>query len=172
MEFFDVLRMRQSIRSFTTASVEEEKLQQILEVVNSAPSAGNLQAYEIYLIRGGGHRQALAQASLGQNFIASAPLALVFCAHPARSAGEYGERGRMLYATQDASIACTYGMLTAAAIGLATVWIGAFSEEKVRDVIGAPPGITPVAILPIGYAAEQPSRTPRRSLGDIVHEVD
>jgi len=171
MEFFDVLGTRQSIRSYTTAPVEEEKLQQILEVINSAPSAGNLQAYEIYLIRGSRQRQALARASLGQNFIASAPVALVFCAHPARSAGEYGQRGRMLYATQDASIACTYGMLTAAAIGLATVWIGAFNEEKVRDVIVAPEGVIPVAILPIGYAAEKPPRTPRRQLNDIVHEV-
>ena len=171
MEFFDVLETRQSIRSYTTAPVEEEKLKRILEVANSAPSAGNLQAYEIYIIRETGQRRALAGASLGQKFLATAPVALVFCAHLSRSAGEYGQRGRMLYATQDASIACTYGMLTAAAIGLATVWIGAFDEEKVRGVIGAPEGILPVAILPIGYAAEQPPRTPRRSLTDIVHEV-
>jgi nitroreductase len=172
MEFFDVLKTRQSIRSYRNWPVEEEKLALILEAINSAPSAGNLQAYEIYLIRSEEKRQALARASLGQNFISSAPVVLVFGAHPARSAGEYGQRGRMLYATQDASIACTYGMLTASAIGLATVWVGAFADEKVRDVIGAPEGVIPVAILPIGYAAERPSRTSRRNLEDVLHQVD
>jgi nitroreductase len=29
----------------------------------------------------------------------------------------------------------------------------------------------PVAILPIGYAAEKPTFTPRRKLEDLVHEV-
>jgi nitroreductase len=55
-------------------------------------------------------------------------------------------------------------------LGLACVWVGALEPDAVRDVIGAPASQTPVAVLPIGYAAEDPVRTERRALDDLVHE--
>jgi nitroreductase len=152
--------------------VEDEKLDCILKAANQAPSAGNLQAYEIYLVRDTAVLRALAFAALGQVFVAQAPLALVFCAHPARAASRYGERGKRLYAVQDATIACTYAMLAATALGLATVWIGAFEDNGVLSAVGGPKGQIPVAILPIGYDAEKPARTPRRRLEDLVHAVE
>jgi nitroreductase len=151
--------------------VEEEKLQRILLAANLAPSAGNLQAYEIYLVRERSVRVALARAALEQWFISEAPIALVFCAHPERSAAHYGRRGARLYALQDATIACTFAMLAISALGLATVWVGAFDDEGVRRAIRAPEGHQPVAILPVGYPAEQPRPTGRRSLDELVHEV-
>ncbi len=52
MDFFEVIRSRRSIRRFEVRPVEEEKLSAILEAANAAPSAGNLQAYEIYVVSG------------------------------------------------------------------------------------------------------------------------
>jgi nitroreductase len=49
MEFFDVLKLQHSIRAFAPTPVEHEKLQAILRAANLAPSAGNLQSYEIYM---------------------------------------------------------------------------------------------------------------------------
>jgi nitroreductase len=60
-------------------------------------------------------------------------------------------------------------MLAATAQGLATVWVGAFDDDEVRRILGAPRGIRPVAILPVGYAAEKPEAPERRSLDDLVH---
>jgi len=97
-------------------------------------------------------------------------VALVFCTHAAR-AGRYGKRGELLYAIQDATIACTFAMLAATALGLATVWVGAFDAGEVRRVIQAPEGIDPVAILPLGYAAEDPASPGRRRLEDLVHHT-
>jgi nitroreductase len=99
-------------------------------------------------------------------------LVLVFAAHPARSESKYKDRGARLYSVQDATIACCFSMLAVTALGLATVWVGAFNDEAVRKVIGAPQGIVPVAMLPIGYTAEEPVVTSRRSLDDLVHEVE
>lgn len=171
MEFFDLIRARRSVRAYAPQPVEEDKLQQILTAANLAPSAGNLQAYEIYLVRDRQVRVELARASLEQWFISEAPVALVFCAHPDRSARKYGRRGARLYALQDATIACTFAMLAAAELGLATVWVGAFDDESVRCAIRAPEAHQPVAILPIGYPAEQPGPTPRRSVAELVHEI-
>lgn len=171
MDFFAVAEARRSVRAFQPKAVESEKLQKILETVNRAPSAGNLQAFEVYIARDPADRQAIAAAALGQTFAAQAPVALVFCAHPARASARYGERGSRLYAPQDATIACTYAMLAAQSLGLATVWVGAFSDEKVRLAIRAPEGQIPVAILPIGYPAESPPAPPRRRLEDLVREI-
>ncbi len=171
MEFFDVLEARHSIRAYEARPVEPEKLQCILEAVRRAPSAGNLQAYEIYLVRDEHRRVTLAAAAGDQEFLIQAPLSLVFCAHASLSAVRYGERGVQLYCIQDATIACTYAMLAAAALGLSTVWVGAFNAEDVRTVIGAPEEHRPVAILPMGYPAETPRIRARRSLSEIVHPV-
>jgi len=172
MDFFEVVAKRQSVRSYAPHAVEKEKTDRILAAANDAPSAGNLQAYEIYVARKREHLSGLAAAALSQDFIAQAPAALVFCAHPARATGRYGDRGMRLYALQDATIACTYAMLAATALGLATVWIGAFNDEAVRRVLRVSADMLPVAILVIGYAAEQPLRTRGRSLEDLVHEID
>ena len=170
MELSELIRVRRSIRSYEDRPVEAEKIRTLLELVNLAPSAGNLQAYEIYRVTAARTRAALAHAA-NQSFIAHAPLILVFCANPGRSARKYGRRGKELYALQDATIAATYAMLAAADLGLSTVWIGAFDDAAVTAAVAAPVDWTPVAVLPIGYAAEMPEASPRRSLEELVHPM-
>ena len=51
MDFFDVVEQRRSTRAFSTRPIEPDKTLALLEAVNRAPSAGNLQAYEVYLVR-------------------------------------------------------------------------------------------------------------------------
>ena len=64
------------------------------------------------------------------------------------------------------------GDLTAAAkaLGLDTVWVGAFDEQAVSEVIQLPPVLRPIAMLPIGYAGKEAVIRPRRELKDLVHE--
>ena len=171
MNFFDVVQNRHSIRAFTAVPIEPNNLQQILEAANRAPSAGNLQGYEIFVVQNAAKKAALTKAALDQEFIADAPVVRVFCTHAARSAQKYGRRGETLYTVQDATIACTFAMLAATAVNLSSVWVGAFNTEIVQQIIDAPTGIVPVAILPIGYAAESPRLTPRRELTSIVHNI-
>ena len=171
MEFFEVIQNRRSIRKFADTAIEEEKVQQILEAINRAPSAGNLQAFEIYVVRKLALRQALVKAALDQGFLAEAPLTLVFCTNPARAMERYGSRGTSLYCIQDATIACTFAMLAARALGLDSVWVGAFDEQAVTDVLQLQESLRPVAMLPIGYADKTPNLRPRRVLSDLIHET-
>ena len=168
MEFFDVVQNRRSIRAFTSDPVEPAKLQAVLKALNLAPSAGNLQAYEVYQVSHPAVKDALAQAAFMQMFIAAAPVVLIFCANPARAADRYGERGIQLYSVQDATIACTIAALAVTAQGLGTVWVGAFDTVEVRKAASIPESLIPVAILPIGYPAENPPKRARRSLKDLV----
>lgn len=128
-----------------------------------------MQAYEIVAVRDPVRKRELAGAAFGQDFIAAAAVVLVFCARPARSAAKYGARGEELYCIQDATIAAAYAQLAATALGLGACWVGALDEAAVARVIGAK-GLRPIAIMPIGWPAERPARTPRRPLSELVHE--
>lgn len=170
MEFFDLIKARRSIRAFTKKEVEEEKIKHILEAANRSPSAGNLQAYEIVVVKDKARKKQLADAALGQSPVAEVPVVLIFLASPNRSSAKYGKRGEELYCILDAAIATSYAQLAVTDLGLGCVWIGAFDDEKVKKIIKAPEYLHPVAILPIGYPAEKPMPTPRRRIEDLVHE--
>lgn len=167
MDFFDVLVKRHSVREFSNLGIAEPELNRVLKAADAAPSAGNLQSYQIVTIRDQEHKEALARAAYGQDFIRTAPVILVFCADPGIAAAKYDGRGAELFCIQDATIAASYAQLAATALGLATVWVGAFDEKMVARIVG---GLNPVCILPIGHAAAGPEITTRRSLDDLVHQ--
>ncbi|HXH04579.1 MAG TPA: nitroreductase family protein [Candidatus Competibacteraceae bacterium] len=168
-DFFETVRHRHSIRRYQAdMPVEDAKLHAILEMVCAAPSAGDLQAYHVAVVRDAPRRRALAQAAEDQSFIAEAPVCLVFCADPARSAGEFGERGARLYALQDATIAAAYAQLAVVAAGMGSTWVGYFDAQRVRDTLALTPGLEPVALLSLGYPAELPQPSPRRRLSEVV----
>lgn len=168
-DFFEVIRSRRSVRSFAAQDVSESQLHVVLDAMNRAPSAGNLQAYEVVVVREAQRRRLLARAAVDQDFVAEAPVVLVFLESPARSRPRYGLRGAELYCCQDATIAAAHAQLAAHALGLGTVWVGAFDDGSVRRAVEAPADLRPVAILVIGHPAEMPEPTSRRAMRDIVH---
>lgn len=171
MEFIEVVKNRHSIRAFKEREIEQVKLDTLLYVANSAPSAGDLQAYQIFLVRKSAQKTALVKAAYGQDFLAQAPVDLVFCIDPLRSARKYGRRGSDLYSIQDATISAAYVHLAAVDLGLGSVIVGAFDEEAVSRILTLPAILRPIMILPIGYPDEKPDATPRRKLNDLVREV-
>jgi len=172
-DFFETVRHRHSIRKYQeNSTVEAEKLHAVLEMACAAPSAGDLQAYRIFAIQGEPLRRRLSDAADNQQFIAQAPVSLVFCADPERSARRYGDRGRKLYAIQDATIAATYAQLAVVAAGMGSTWVGDFNETEVAKLLELDDGLTPIAILSLGYPAELPEPTPRRRMDEVVVYLD
>ncbi len=168
-DFFETVRHRHSVRKFQQQRpVEQEKLHAILEMASAAPTAGDLQSYRILVVQDAGKRAALAALSPRQAFIADAPVCLLFCADPLRAGHTFGERGRHLYALQDATIAATYAQLAVVASGLASTWVGDFPEIETKQLLGCAPELTPVALLALGYPAETPGESPRRPLEQVV----
>lgn len=168
LDFWASIDERQSIRKFTSQDVSVEDEERLLKAANSAPSAGNLQGYGIFSIRDPETKNQLAIAALSQKKITRAPLVFVLYADTKRSAARYAERGIKLFSVQDATIAATFIHLAATALGLGSVWIGAFWPEEVSKILGLPPDKIPVVILPVGYPAKKPTKTSRRTLKDLV----
>lgn len=51
MDYFETVKARRSVRAFLPQPVGEDKIRRIIETVNLAPSAGDLQAYEIVVVK-------------------------------------------------------------------------------------------------------------------------
>ena len=147
----DVFKKRRSIRSYLKKEVEKEKIGEIIKAINSAPSAGNLQAFKAYYTTNKEKIKKIAECCY-QEFIAKAPLLFVFFARPEISSSYYGERGE-LYSIQDATIACAFAMLEATNQGLASCWIGAFDEKCLSSLFNETG--KPIALLVIGYGKEK-----------------
>ena len=167
-----VVRSRHSIRKYTQDSIPEQDVQELLAAAIQAPSAGNRQPWMFYVVKNPGSNPAFVEAAgYGNSFVGNAPLAIVVCAEPARSAERYKERGTTLYCLQDTAAAVEHILLAAAAMGYGTCWIGAFSEEGIAKVLGLPDTLRPVAIIPVGVPAEEGRVRPRRPLEEVVRYV-
>lgn len=161
------------MRAFRPEQVAEETLQRIFDSLAWAPSAGNLQAYEILVVRDPALKGSVGEATTAcYSPISQAPLALVFVANAFRSGVKYEQRGINLFCIQDATIAATYFMLAAVEHGLATLWVGGFDTPKVSNLLKLKQGLWPVVIMPVGYPAETPERRARRAIQEVVHELD
>ncbi|VVB74200.1 Nitroreductase family protein [Candidatus Tiddalikarchaeum anstoanum] len=169
MEFNRLIDDRHSVRVFLPKKVPRQAFHRILKACQRAPSAGNLQSYELVVITDEKKKKELCNAAYGQECIIEAPIVLVFLADTKKSGHVYGERGKELYALQDATIACAYSQLMATNVGVASVWIGAFDEEMVKNLVNTKE-YRPIAILPIGYPGEKIITTPRRELERFVHD--
>lgn len=172
MNVLEAIHARQSIRAYQPRDIEPEKLETLLRAANQAPSAANLQAYHIYVVRRPALKEALATAAANQKFLATAPVVLVFATDGARSAAKFGARGEQVYAGQDACAAVCNVMLAAVELGLGTCWVDAVDEEAASRALNLPPGQRAVILLPVGYPAETPPRTSRRPLTELVTYCD
>lgn len=168
MDFSELVKKRFSARSYLPKEVEKEKLDKLLGMVSLAPSAGNLQSYKIAMITDKSKKEELAFACMEQNFIADAPVVLVFLADLRTSGKKYGDRGMRMFAIQDATIAAAYAQLAAADLGLASVWVGTFETQEVMRLSKAGEYEVPVAVLPIGYTNEKPDKKSRKKLEQLV----
>lgn len=169
MDVFRAIKTRRSVRAFTDQQVTGKEVEKLIEAARWAPSAGNIQPWDFIIVREPKVKQGLSKAALIQKSIEEAPVVIVVCASPMQSAQRYGSRGINLYCLQDTAAATQNILLAAHAMGLSTCWIGAFNEEEAKSVVNVPDGVRPIAIVPIGHAAERPRARPRKQLTEIMH---
>jgi SagB-type dehydrogenase family enzyme len=142
--------------------------------LRTAPSAGGLYPLEIYLVCGkaqglkpgvykyisethelemtmeGDFRKDLSEAALAQDFIAQAPVSLVYAAVFKRTTQKYGDRGKDRYVCMDLGHSAENVYLQATALGLGTCAVGAFTDKIVSMLMELPDEETPLYIMPVG----------------------
>jgi nitroreductase len=156
MNTLDAINNRRSIRRYVDRPVEFEKITTILDATVKAPSAGNLQDWRFVIITDKNLIKQVAQYSIDQYWIQTAPVLILVCAVPEKHELYYGLRGKRLYNIQDCAAAINTLELAAVDQGLSTCWIGAFEEDKIRSIFAVPSDVRPQAIISMGYSDETP----------------
>jgi nitroreductase len=165
MDFFNVVGQRYSVRSYRPDPVEPEKLQQVLEAARLAPTACNLQAFKVIVVKTAG-RQAELQRIYHQDWFGAAPYVLAVCSIPQKAWVRSGDRKS--YADVDAAIVMDHMILAATALDLGTCWIGAFDAQAAREVLNLDDAWEPVVLTPLGYSRDTAVNRGRKSLKDLV----
>ena len=106
--------------------------------------------HSISFISKGDRRKEIASVSLGQRWMAKAPILFIITAEYRRITGKYGERG-IRYALIEAGHVGQNLFLQAEAMGLGAGIVGAFNDLEVSKVAGLPPKHEPLLIMPVGY---------------------
>jgi nitroreductase len=171
MKFDETLAGRRSIRKYESRSISRDLIFQLLEAAEMAPSAGNLRARRYFVVIKKEIRKVLAIAAYGQSQAEKAPLLIVICSDIERSRRRYGDRGN-LYSIQDATVAAMCLLLKAYDLGLGACWIGAFDEDIVGETLNLDTSIVPVAIISLGWPAEQPTSPPKRQNNEVVSWIE
>jgi nitroreductase len=144
---------RVSIRRYTEQPVEDEKIRAILRAAMAAPSAGNQQPWEFFVVRDREKLDALSRVTPYSGCTKRAAVAIV---------SAYREKlWAPAYAQIDMSIAMENLWLACGEQGLGGVWLGIAPIEDrmkaVEEILEIPEGLRAFAIFPLGYPAE--SRT-------------
>ncbi|MFC1915974.1 nitroreductase family protein [Chloroflexota bacterium] len=164
MELKEAIRKRQSVRDYEDKPVPEEKLRNVLEAARLAPSSSNRQPWKFIVVKDSERRQALARAANNQAFVGEAP---VIIAAVATNPEEVMACGVPRYAV-NLAIAVDHMTLAAADEGLGTCWIGSFSQQEVREILGIPEKYKVVTIFPLGFPRREKETKKRKSLEEIV----
>ena len=165
MDVMEAIKKRYSVRSYQDRAVETEKLDSILEAVRLAPSASNRQEWRFVVVQDKGIRQRLMQAAKDQAFVGQAPVVIAACA---KTDSHIMTCGQQCYPI-DVAIAVEHMALKATEEGLGTCWVGAFYEDKVKEILGIPQDIRVVALLVLGYPVKlRPNPKDRLRLKEIV----
>ena len=160
MDFMELAKERYSVRSFSDKPVEQEKLDKIIEAGLVAPTAKNQQPVRIYVMKSD---EAMAKMNALTRCIYGAPMALLVCYNEEEAwhspFNDWYDAGEM-----DATIILTHMMLEAWEQGIGSCWVGLFDHIEAAKAFGLPAEIKPVAIMPLGYAAEGSKPSPMHAV--------
>ena len=151
MDFYEVISTRRSIRKYKRDEIPEDVLKRVLNAGRIAPSGSNRHAVRIIVIRDPERKKKMVPLCKGQEFVADAPVLLAACAKNLNyNRGDYMGNFSMLV---DGAIVVDHMTLTARAEGLATCWIGSFSNDGIKKALSIPEDVNVVALTPLGYPA-------------------
>ncbi len=196
MDWMELIRGRRSVRAFRPEALTRAQIETVLEAARWAPSPHGRQPWRFAVVTtpaakarlsaamGAEWRRQLAldgqdEATIAARFrksherIVGAPAVIVPCLYladldaypdPERQAAE------TTMAVQSLGCAVQNMLLAAYAQGFAGGWMCAplFCQGAVRAALGLADTLAPHALIPLGYAAQEPVRRARRPLDELV----
>lgn len=151
MDALDAILSRRSIRKYTQEPVSEKALKEILEAAMSAPSAGNEQPWHFVVINDPAILHEIPKFHPYSQPVKAASVAILVC-------GDLELEQHKDFWVQDCSAATQNILVAVHAKGLGAVWLGLYPRAErvagMRALLGIPDHVMPLAIIPVGYPAE------------------
>jgi len=166
----DVVRLQlahRSVRRFLPDAVSDDDLRTLVAAAQSAPTSSNLQPWSVVAVRDPERRRRLSTLAARQQFVADAPLLLVWIADLGRArrlaerseqkleAADYLETA--LIGFIDVALAAQNAVVAAESLGLGSCYVGAIRNNP--EDVAAELGLPPHAIAAFGLAVGRPDPT-------------
>ena len=167
MNFYELAKSRYSVRKFLQKEISRETIDSILAYGYLAPTGCNMQPQRILVIN---EEESLAKLKNCTRSHFDAPLAMLICYN--KNEGWTRRYDGAKSAPVDCSIVTTHLMLGAWELGIGSCWVMSFDPAAMRESYQIPDELEPVALLVMGYPAEDsapfPMHSEFRPLEDLV----
>lgn len=171
----EAITTRRSVRKFLEKSVDNDQIEAIVSAASFAPSWKNTQTARYITITDPTAKEKIAEEMIppfNASTVRSAPVLIAMATQTARSGyerdGSYTTKKEDHWQYFDAGIACQTFCLAAHEMGLATVIMGIYDEDKLPTFIGLPEDQVLTAIIALGYAADTPDSPKRKGVDKLL----
>ena len=178
MNTLEAITTRRSVRRFLEKPVENEQIEVVVTAASFAPSWKNTQTARYIAITDSAAKETIAAEMLPSSNAAtvrSAPVLIAMTTKTGRCGyerdGSYTTKKEDRWQYFDAGIACQTFCLAAHEMGLATVIMGIYDEEKLPAFLGVAEDQVLTAIIALGYAADIPACPKRKGVEDLLRYI-
>ena len=171
--FDEVFTSRRSVRSYDASKkITEAEVRELILAAQDAPSWANQQPTKYYVAISADKLKAV-QDLVGANKerIANAPVLIVSTFERGKSGFFQDEQTNEVgdgWGAYDNGLSNCYLILKARAMGFDTLIMGMRDADKLRQLFVIPENETIMAVIALGYRAEEPKRPGHRELDEIV----
>ena len=171
--FDSVIATRRSVRSYDASKIiTEAEVRTLLTATQEAPSWANMEPTKYYVAISEAKRTALLEMVGGnKERVSDAPVLIVSTFESGKSGFFRGQQTNEVgdgWGAYDNGLSNAYLILQARAMGFDTLIMGMRDADAIRAEFGIPETETVMAVIALGYRAQEPSRPERRPLDDVV----
>jgi nitroreductase len=171
--FEEVLTTRRSVRNYDASkTISEAEIRTLLTAAQEAPSWANMEPTKYYVAIGQEKRAALLEMIGGnKERVCNAPVLIVSTFETGKSGFFRGQATNEVgdgWGAYDNGLSNAYLVLQARAMGFDTLIMGIRQADAIRAEFGIPESEAIMAVIAVGYRAEEPTRPVRRDLDEIV----
>ena len=171
--FDEVLTSRRSVRNYDgDKKITEAEVRDLIKASQDAPSWANQQPTKYYVAISE-EKLAAVQDLVGGNKerIKNAPVLIVSTFERGKSGYFQGNQTNEVgdgWGAYDNGLSNCYLILKARAMGFDTLIMGMRDADKLRELFSIPGNETVMAVIALGYRAEEPNRPERKNLDEIL----
>ncbi len=149
MEFIKLITERYSVRKFKQEALEQHAIDLILQAAHLAPTGCNYQPQRILVLN---TQESMEKLKSCTRCHFDAPTAILICYNQEETWKRPYDGA--LSSPVDAAIVTTHMMLRAHDIGVGSTWVMHFNPVAMRETFQIPQNYEPLALLVMGYPAE------------------